>query len=58
VQSSEKGLCIPGDYQKYDLPSLNETTFVTIGVHLKDIPKVRYSRLTILIPHKYIMLPW
>ena len=40
AQSTEKGLCIPRDYQKYDLPSLNETTYVTIGVHLKDIPKV------------------
>ena len=37
-----RGLCIPSDYQKYDLPSPFQTTFVTIGVNLKDIPKVRY----------------
>ena len=33
-------ICIPENYQKYDLPHLSQPTFVTIGVDIKDIPKV------------------
>jgi hypothetical protein len=30
------------DYQKYDLPDITGPTIVTIGVDIKDIPKVQY----------------
>ena len=33
-------ICIPENYQKYDLPIMTGPTFVTIGVDIKDIPKV------------------
>jgi hypothetical protein len=30
------------DYQKYDLPDVTGPTTVTIGVDIKDIPKVEH----------------
>jgi hypothetical protein len=33
-------ICVPVDYQKYDLPDITGPTIVTIGVDIKDIPKV------------------
>jgi hypothetical protein len=36
---------VPVDYQKYDLPDITGPTIVTIGVDIKDIPKVlRYTQ--------------
>ena len=34
-------ICIPEDYMKFELPSTTEPTAVTIGVDIKDIPKVK-----------------
>ena len=33
-------ICIPPNYQKYDLPNMTGPTFFTIGVDIKDMPKV------------------
>ena len=35
-------ICLPENYQKYDLPSFTESVRVTIEVHIKDIPKVAF----------------
>ena len=34
-------ICVPEDYMKFELPVEGESTFVSIGVDIKDIPKVR-----------------
>ncbi|XP_023333946.1 glutamate-gated chloride channel isoform X2 [Eurytemora carolleeae] len=52
-----RGLCIPKDYQKYDLPSPYQTTFVTIGVNLKDIPKISDLDFSITID-TYFNVRW
>ena len=33
-------ICLPEDYQKYDLPLQHGAVKVVIEVHIKDIPKV------------------
>ena len=39
-KGGEHMICLPGGYQKYDLPLNNEPVRVFIEVHIKDIPKV------------------
>ena len=34
-------ICLPDNYQKYDLPLHQDAVRVYIEVHIKDIPKVR-----------------
>ena len=38
-------ICLPPDYQKYDLPLSQDAVRVYIEVHIKDIPKVTMSVL-------------
>ena len=33
-------ICLPDNYQKYDLPLHQDAVRVYIEVHIKDIPKV------------------
>ena len=42
-KGGEHMICLPGGYQKYDLPLNNEPVRVFIEVHIKDIPKVNFS---------------
>lgn len=42
-KGGEHMICLPGGYQKYDLPLNNEPVRVFIEVHIKDIPKVSFS---------------
>ena len=42
-------ICLPGGYQKYDLPLNNEPVRVFIEVHIKDIPKVHYFLTKLLL---------
>ena len=34
-------ICLPPDYMKFELPQDETTNVVSIGVDIKDIPKVR-----------------
>ena len=38
-------ICLPDNYQKYDLPLHQDAVRVYIEVHIKDIPKVIPLRL-------------
>ena len=38
-------ICLPRNYQKYDLPLQQDQVKVYIEVHIKDIPKVKYPQL-------------
>ena len=49
-------ICVPKDYQKYDLPEHGATT-VTIGVDIKDIPKVSDRDFSITI-NAYFNVKW
>ena len=40
-KGGEHMICLPRDYQKYDLPRQHGAVKVVIEVHIKDIPKVR-----------------
>ena len=52
-------ICLPANYQKYDLPLQQDAVRVFIEVHIKDIPKVRYNTVhknaTIWIKIRYIL---
>ena len=50
-------ICIPEDYMKFELPSTTEPTAVTIGVDIKDIPKVKDKDFSITI-NAYFMAQW
>ena len=50
-------ICIPADYMKFELPSTSEPTTVTIGVDIKDIPKVKDKDFSITI-NAYFMAQW
>ena len=40
---SRQRICVPMNYQKYDLPDMKNPTLVTIGVDIKDIPKEEFT---------------
>ena len=50
-------ICIPQNYQKYDLPNMTGPTFVTIGVDIKDIPKVSDQDFSITL-NAYFNVKW
>lgn len=50
-------ICIPENYQKYDLPLQTKPTFVTIGVDIKDIPKVSDKDFSITL-NAYFNVKW
>lgn len=50
-------ICIPDDYMKFELPSTDEATIVTIGVDIKDIPKVKDKDFSITI-NAYFIAKW
>ena len=50
-------ICLPEDYQKYDLPTTAGPTNVTVGVDIKDIPKVSDRDFSITI-NAYFMVKW
>jgi len=50
-------ICIPPNYQKYDLPNMTGPTFVTIGVDIKDIPKVSDQDFSITL-NAYFNVKW
>ena len=50
-------ICIPENYQKYDLPIQTQPTFVTIGVDIKDIPKVSDKDFSITL-NAYFNVKW
>ena len=50
-------ICIPNDYMKFELPSTDEPTTVTIGVDIKDIPKVKDKDFSITI-NAYFIAKW
>ncbi|XP_023335266.1 glycine receptor subunit alpha-3 [Eurytemora carolleeae] len=50
-------ICVPMNYQKYDLPDMKNPTLVTIGVDIKDIPKVSDKDFSITI-NAYFNVKW
>jgi len=50
-------ICVPDNYQKYDLPNMTGPTYVTIGVDIKDIPKVSDKDFSITI-NAYFNVKW
>lgn len=56
-KAGEHQLCLPTDYQKFDLPSLTTSTRVTIEVHIKDIPKVSDSDFSVTMD-SYFNVKW
>ena len=50
-------ICIPDDYMKFELPSSDEPTNVSIGVDIKDIPKVKDKDFSITI-NAYFLVKW
>jgi len=50
-------ICVPTNYQKYDLPDMKQATVVTIGVDIKDIPKVSDKDFSITM-NAYFNVKW
>ena len=57
ASGGKRKICIPEDYQKYDLPGSAGPTYVTVGVDIKDIPKVEDKDFSITI-NAYFMVKW
>ena len=57
AKGGKQTICLPEDYQKYDLPETNEPTVVVVGVDIKDIPKVEDKDFSITI-NAYFMVKW
>ena len=52
-----KRICIPKDYMKYELPTDEGATDVSIGVDIKDIPKVNDKDFSITL-NAYFIAKW
>ena len=52
-----KRICIPKDYMKYELPTEEGATDVSIGVDIKDIPKVNDKDFSITL-NAYFIATW
>ena len=50
-------ICIPADYKKFELPTDDEATVVTINVDIKDIPKVKDKDFSITL-NAYFIAEW
>ncbi len=50
-------ICVPDDYMKYELPQEGEATHVSIGVDIKDIPKVNDKDFSITL-NAYFIVKW
>ena len=50
-------ICLPENYQKYDLPLQDEPVNVFIEVHIKDIPKVSDKDFSITLD-AYFNVKW
>ena len=52
-----KRVCIPEDYMKYELPTEERATDVSIGVDIKDIPKVNDRDFSVTL-NAYFIAKW
>mgnify|MGYP002044804375 FL=1 len=50
-------ICVPGDYVKFELPEEDRATYVSIGVDIKDIPKVNDKDFSITM-NAYFIVKW
>ena len=50
-------ICVPADYMKYELPQDSQATHVSIGVDIKDIPKVNDKDFSITL-NAYFIVKW
>lgn len=54
--SQSKSICVPDDYVKFELPP-DSPTFVSIGVDIKDIPKVSDKDFSVTL-NAYFIVKW
>ena len=50
-------ICVPEDYIKFELPEEDRATYVSIGVDIKDIPKVNDKDFSITL-NAYFIVKW
>ena len=50
-------ICVPDDYIKFELPEEDRPTNVSIGVDIKDIPKVNDKDFSITL-NAYFIVKW
>lgn len=50
-------ICVPADYIKFELPEDERATYVSIGVDIKDIPKVNDKDFSITM-NAYFIVKW
>ncbi len=50
-------ICLPSDYMKFELPEDHEANVVSIGVDIKDIPKVNDKDFSITL-NAYFIVKW
>lgn len=50
-------ICVPTDYIKFELPEEDRPTYVSIGVDIKDIPKVNDKDFSITL-NAYFIVKW
>ena len=52
----EQSICLPDDYVKFELPP-ETPTYVSIGVDIKDIPKVSDKDFSVTL-NAYFIVKW
>ena len=50
-------ICVPADYIKFELPEEDHATYVSVGVDIKDIPKVNDKDFSITM-NAYFIVKW
>ena len=44
-----ESICIPANYSKFDLPNEDETTQVSVGIDIKDIPNINDHEFSVTL---------
>ena len=57
ADGERRRICVPEDYIKFELPEEDRPTYVSIGVDIKDIPKVNDKDFSITL-NAYFIVKW
>jgi hypothetical protein len=49
VCAKGESICIPANYSKFDLPNEDETTQVSVGIDIKDIPNINDHEFSVTL---------
>ena len=56
IEADNQSICLPDDYVKFELPPVTPT-YVSIGIDIKDIPKVSDKDFSVTL-NAYFIVKW